>query len=419
MITNTAGWDTDCNSGNLGCLLGLRGGLAALEAGPDWRGPVADRLYLSTADGGRAITDAVTETYHLVDTGRALAGQPPLPAPKGGARFHFSLHGSLQGFQPEDPRRLALANAGARGLALHFRGLAHPHASRAATPTFIPPEAIAMPGYGLSASPSLYPGQTVRAAVAADEANVSPVTVSLYASYYGADDALVRAVGPAVNLASGAHSKLEWTLPSNGGAPVAEIGLQLTAEQRADGVVYLDRLGWAGTPEVAFKRPAHGGQMWRRAWVDAIDYWGDDFPEAFRLAHNRGMGMVITGTREWRDYEVSTALTPWLAAACGLAARVQGLRRYYALLLTAGGLVRLVRRLDEETVLAEARLAVDWGRRYSLSLRVTGERLQAFVDGRRLFDVEDPSSPLSGGGIALLCAEGCLSADDVAVRRAP
>ncbi len=66
-ITNTSGWDTDCNSGNLGCLLGIRNGLACFEGGLDWRGPVRDRLYLSTADGGRAITDAVIETYNIVN----------------------------------------------------------------------------------------------------------------------------------------------------------------------------------------------------------------------------------------------------------------------------------------------------------------------------------------------------------------
>ena len=74
MIVNTGGWDTDCNSGNVGCLMGIKNGLAGIDAGPDWRGPVADRLYLPTADGGRAITDAVTETYHIVNIGRALAG---------------------------------------------------------------------------------------------------------------------------------------------------------------------------------------------------------------------------------------------------------------------------------------------------------------------------------------------------------
>ena len=34
MIANTCGWDTDCNSGNVGCLLGIRGGLQAIDAVP-------------------------------------------------------------------------------------------------------------------------------------------------------------------------------------------------------------------------------------------------------------------------------------------------------------------------------------------------------------------------------------------------
>ncbi len=100
-IVNTAGWDTDCNSGNLGCLLGIKNGLAGIDRSPvDWRGPVADRLFLPTADGGRAITDAVRETTCLVNTARHMAGEPAL-APKGGARFHFELPGSVQGFQVE------------------------------------------------------------------------------------------------------------------------------------------------------------------------------------------------------------------------------------------------------------------------------------------------------------------------------
>ena len=101
MIVNTCGWDTDCNSGNVGCLLGIKEGLAGIDAGPDWRGPVADRLYLPTADGGRSITDAAGEAYRIANIGRALVGQPAL-APKAGARFHFELPGSVQGFQVEN-----------------------------------------------------------------------------------------------------------------------------------------------------------------------------------------------------------------------------------------------------------------------------------------------------------------------------
>jgi len=56
MIVNTCGWDTDCNSGNLGCLLGIRNGLTALTAKQDWRSPVADRIIMPTADGGGTVS---------------------------------------------------------------------------------------------------------------------------------------------------------------------------------------------------------------------------------------------------------------------------------------------------------------------------------------------------------------------------
>src|SRR5918993_4785926 len=51
MIVNTCGWDTDCNSGNVGCLLGIKNGLPAMDAGPDWRGLPAERGSPSTAPG--------------------------------------------------------------------------------------------------------------------------------------------------------------------------------------------------------------------------------------------------------------------------------------------------------------------------------------------------------------------------------
>ncbi|MCP4427739.1 MAG: ADP-ribosylglycohydrolase family protein, partial [Chloroflexi bacterium] len=171
MIVNTAGWDTDCNAGNVGCLMGIKNGLAGIEAGPDWRGPLADRLYLSAADAGRGITDAVLESYQIVNIGRALQGKAAL-APKNGARFHFELSGSVQGFRCEDSpecrETVIIENAaghsrsGSRSLALRYRALARGRAGRVASPTFIPIEAIDMPGYALYASPTLYPGQVAQ-----------------------------------------------------------------------------------------------------------------------------------------------------------------------------------------------------------------------------------------------------------------
>lgn len=425
MITNTSGWDTDCNAANVGCLLGIKNGLAGIDGGLDWRGPVADRLYLPSADGGRAITDAVAEAYRVVNIGRALAGAAP-SAPKDGARFHFELPGSVQGFQPEDATAthaaLALDNVrghsarGERSLAVRYRYLAPGRAARISTPTFVQPEANSELDYTLMASPTLYPGQAVRAGVEADAGNAAPVTCRLYARVYGADDTLRIVCGPDTHLTPGSGHAFEWRIPGTDGQPIAAIGLELDATRRADGTIYLDYLTWDGAPDVTLGRPRQGGTMWRRAWVDGIDQYESRWAEPYRLVQNEGVGLLIQGTREWTDYRVSATLTPHLAVAAGIGARVQGMRRYYALLLGDDGMARLVKALDGDTALAETPLVWDLERPYELSLQVEGRRLRAAIDGRELFDVEDLDRPLIGGGAALICREGCVSSGAVTVR---
>lgn len=424
-VVNTSGWDTDCNSGNLGCLLGIRNGLGGLDQGPDWRGPVADRLYLSSADGGRAITDALAEAYRIVNIGRALAGLEPV-APKDGARFHFELPGAVQGFRAEAgveagdtvtiENVLGHSRRGRRSLAIHHR-LAPGSAARAGTPTFIPRDAIDLPGYPLLASPTLYPGQTVRAGVSAGAEDLQTTTCGLYAHAYGAGDTLAIVHGPHVELAPGARHEFEWRVGGTGGAPIAEVGVEIRGRGAGPGgTVYLDYLTWDGEPSVTFTRPPHGGQMWQRAWVNGVDRFETGWPESFRLIQNEGTGLLIQGTREWTDYRVSAALTIHLASAAGIAARVQGMRRYYALLLGRDGRARLVKALDGETVLAETDFPWGFGQTHGLMLEVRGPRLRAWIDAQPIFDLSDDDRPLSGGGVALVCKEGCVGCEAVTVR---
>jgi ADP-ribosylglycohydrolase len=428
MIANTSGWDTDCNSGNLGCLMGIRGGLAGIDLGPDWRGPLADRLYLPTADGGRAITDAVAETFRIVNAGRALAGLPPL-APKGGARFHFDLPGALQGFQPEDApetRRTASVRnarghsaAGDYSLAIDYRHTAPGCPARVSTPTFIPPAAAQMPGYTFMASPTIYPGQVLNARLSADESNRGPVPCRLYLRSYGAGDQLGRTYGPQALFPPGTAQELTWEIPDCGGSPIAEVGVEIEAPSGSAGTLYLDYLTWQGEPQVVFARPAHGGRMWQRAWVDGVDHYEVRAPEAYRLIQNRGTGLLIQGTRQWRDVQVSAALRPHLVASGGIAARVQGMQRYYALLLCRGDHIRLVKALDGQTVLAEADFPWEFGETHALRLQVAGPHLRALVDDRLYFDLEDDDRPLLEGAVALVVEEGRLETEAVAVSPIP
>lgn len=433
MICNTCGWDTDCNSGNLGCLMGIRNGLAGFEGAVDWRGPVADRMYLPTADGGRCVTDAVAETYAIANIGLALNGQPPL-APKHGARYHFELPGSVQGLQVDQgadcspfvslENGIGHSQAGARSLAIRYSHVGERVVARVTAPTYILPADSSMQGYELIASPTLYPGQNVQAGLWAGEHNHGPVTVSLSLAYYDANDQPTTLPGPRQVLAPGEMVNLQWQLPDPGGALIYGLSVEISRPDEdaseVTGTVYLDTLTWDGAPLVVFRAPSGasspGAKLWRANWVKAVDQWDLYNQTSFRLIQNVGRGMISTGTREWTDYRVTARVRPAMVKSGGIAVRVQGLRRFYSLELTLGGKVRLLKAYEgDDQVLAEA--ACDWRfwQPYELSLEARGAHLRAWVDGRLLFDVEDTGPALTGGGAALVVDEGHLIAEEVQV----
>lgn len=420
-ISCTAGWDTDCNAGNVGCLMGIRDGLAGIDAGADWRGPVADRMYLSSADAGGAISDAVIEARRLVVAGHRLAGKPPPVPAAQGTRFAFEFPGSLQGFrsEPGDPSRLvpcALENPAGGALTIRYHGLADGLEARTATRTFFDEEVFAMRTYALQCAPTLYPGQTIEAEVLADANNPAPVDIRLYVSVFGAHDAIARIDAPAQPLAPGATAILQWRLPPTAGRPVYEVGVALAGH--GAGSVHLLRLGWSGTPDTTFRRPDAPGRMWRHAWADDAELFQSRW-EAFRVTNGAGRGMIITGTRDWTDYAVSADLKPYLADAWGLAARVQGCRRYLAVLFdregAAGGKrARLVRVAGgEEVTLAAAPFDWQQDHTYAVRLAVTASRLAASVDGKPLLAADDTT--LSRGGIAVIVETGSVGTEEIRV----
>lgn len=307
MIVNTSGWDTDCNAGNLGCLHGIMLGIAGLDAGPDWRGPVADRLYLSTADGGRGVSDAAAVALWLEGLALRLSGLPERPAPKNGAQFHFSLPGSVQGFMAggtqADCSDIAVSGTGS-ALAVELVSVSPGRSAYLGTPVFIPPAMIGHTWYEVLATPRVWPGQTIQASVTGDVGLSGTVEVALAIRRYGQDDTLVSVISPhSVSLASGKSETLSWQIPQFDGNPVAEVGFVMSVRDHATiGKVLINWLRWDGEPNLTLKRPHTEGSMWRSAWINGASVFSKNFKESFRLAGNRGEGVILTGSHDWRDF---------------------------------------------------------------------------------------------------------------------
>ena len=180
MIVNTCGWDTDCNSGNVGCILGVKNGLAGLETGPDLRGPVADRMYLATADGGRAHhrrgdRERSHRQHRALTRRRSIAGAQRRcslsfriawrrPGVYGGYKPGCTRHcHGRAGCRPQPGRGWQPGNSFPWRCARALRTCAR----RPSSPRVMKQSILSSAGM-LFASPSLYSGQTVRAALSAE-----------------------------------------------------------------------------------------------------------------------------------------------------------------------------------------------------------------------------------------------------------
>jgi ADP-ribosylglycohydrolase len=424
MIVNTSGWDTDCNAGNVGCLLGIMNGLAGLEEGPDWRGPIADRMLISSADGGNSINDAVRQAYVVADLGLRLAGHRPITAPKNGAQFHFSLPGSQQGFRPSSgldsapPVRVGnAAFEGSRALAIDYEALGPSQFVAVTSPTFSPREMLDMRPYDLMATPLVYSGQTIRARVVAGADNRGSVSVRLRVRIFDERDQLLDIDGDEVTIEPGSEALLEWRLPDTGGQPIGEMGFVISsAGQRADGQLLIDYVRWDGAPELTLRRPIGDGDFWRLAWVNSTSFFSKRFPSAFRFAQNVGEGMIIHGTRQWADYQASADVTMHLGNYGGMALRVQGLRRYYGARVTRDGRMQIVRVRDETTtVLAETTFATELEKPIRMRASVKGGRITFEADGVSLSADDGGSEAFGSGGFGLLVHEGALSSNEIRI----
>jgi ADP-ribosylglycohydrolase len=403
-IVNTAGYDTDCNSGNVGCILAVRGGLSAFEGGPDWRGPVADRVYLPTADGGGTISDAVREADALVRVAHRLRSRAAAE-PKDGARFHFTHPGSTQGFASDPDAAPTLIENTAGQLRLSASNPTAPSdPSRTLTPTFVDHEADAPTAYHIVACPTLFAGHRVKARVGAPPSNRAPALVCLVVrTVDGAGRrhflrSAVRALAP------GKTSLLGWRIPSTAGQPILAVGLEF--HSAAPAALVLDWLTWSGAPRTRLL-PAGPGEAGIRGWIDACTGYRRQ-GSTLVLHHEDGLGFFIQGTREWRDYRIESTVRPRLAAIWGLALRWQGLERHLTLRFD-GHHGRLVATVNGKVAVV-ARALLPWAREQARRVRVSvrGSRFTAHVDDRILFTGGQVPASLDSGAAGLVVSCGSL-----------
>lgn len=382
-VVNTCGWDTDCNAGNLGCILGVRNGSDSFwDESPDWLDPFQGQVIIPTADGGGYSTDTHALAKSVLRAANGIRGLE---------------------VEPKRPR---------------LQTLIREDEPRFAAPTFIEPHDLGPSGYGLQASPSVYPGHKLVAHIA----NFSGATLAFYSRSYRSDGSVFERLGPTTEVKA-PGSTLSWQIEGSADEPIFEVGLKLLSSSNSFPFNTLDltmprpALHVHGVPTCTFSRPAEGGTMWLRQWVNGLselrDWNGMD------CIQNEGTGLTTIGCREWQNYRASAKITFEAAKQSGLAVHVQGMRRFYALALEPGKL-KLMKSRDGIHELAEIAFAWDFDETHELAIEVQtveGEvRLKGFIDGESVINITDSHKPLVEGAIGIVLTEGRARVPSVSIQ---
>lgn len=417
-IATSAGWDTDCNAGNVGCLNGIRLGLAAIDSGTDWRTTVSDKMYVVTSDGGSGITDAVQETRRIIKAAECLAGNEPTSDQP---RFGFEFSGSTQGFElcPNRNTRQAIvsiSNTGSSNNALKLNcfGLSQGLSGEVSTPLFVD-GFVAESSFGMEASPTLYSGQTVHGVIDAP----SSIKARFYVLYYTHDDEVARIDGDWTRL--GDNSDIEWKIPALNGCPCYRLGIEVASNQRFDGDIAVNSIDWNGAPDLfqiegsLVKSIWNLTPFWTRAWVSSAKHFAPDFKYTFCISHPDDNGIVTTGTRDWVDYSVASELDFSMNESGGLVIRSVGHKRYIAGILK-GDEALIIKQFDDvQTVLSRVKIPKQVGSLRRVVLSAVGDKYQLYVDDNIAGTAKDDS--YVNGGAGYVINKGTVVANGFHVRK--
>jgi ADP-ribosylglycohydrolase len=393
-IATNAGWDTDCNAGNVGAIMGVAVGLEGIA--PHWRAAMNDLLIGASVIGTRNGMTIPGCADLFCRLGEQLAGQTTGARP----RLHFEYPGSTQGFLAEarGAEVIDLRQVAPRALQVTVRDLRKKGEARVFVKTYWRPFELSANSYGASFSPQIYPGQTLVARVGLPK-HAPPGL--LVAPFVWEDNQRVTYQAAGTELVPGEWHTLTFTIPRLENALLSQAGLALrTLGEPWSGALWIESFDWSGgvnfSNDFRLERAEYGALS---QWTFLRGYWRIE--EGAYHGSGAALGESYTGDIGWRNYTLTVDLVPILGEDHRVLVRVQGARRSYAVGLAPNNRLVIYKNTGGYTPTAETRYEWNLGVRYRLSVQVVGAKINVTVNDQELLTWEDREQPYWYGQIGL------------------
>ncbi|WP_320128387.1 ADP-ribosylglycohydrolase family protein [uncultured Sphaerochaeta sp.] len=417
-IATMAGWDTDCNAGNVGSILGVAGDLASIPS--HYRQPVNDMIVLSGISGYLNILDVPTYAKQLCSLALQCEHQMiprELQIREGSLDFDFSLPGSTHGFRLSNTFSCRMRNnatAGVKGdgaLEVMYDQMVRPQGCRIFYKPFYRREDFDDERYMPVFSPTVYPGQTVSIRVRLEKISGESIALSPYVRNsvtkkiitFGAEIVKDEAWRDISFVIDGEN-------PSLKGAMIDEVGLLFESNSPAKnsdfGCLYIDRFSVGGKPDY---------------YID-LKQQAKEFASITPFSHNHGSwdlvegrmeamvldhGEAMTGNYFARDCVFKGTVCPHTGSSHLVSLRVQGARRgYYAGF--HNGEVGIFKHDKESFVpLVSKKYELVREKEYALIFSALGNALSLEIDGSIIISCSDDSFAYGMCGYAMYATGRC------------
>lgn len=400
-IATMAGWDTDCNAGNVGTILGVACGLEGLPQ--RYRAPINDGIVCSGISGYLNILDIPSFCREAAMLGYRLAGEEPPQSLTDSCRpgqiyFDFELPGSTHNIRVSDPFFCRIAHsakqayAGTGSLSILMDRMVRGDQCKIFYKPFYTREDFSDERYSPVFSPTVYPGQTVSMKLYLDQWNGNETPgVAPYVRTCGDKKDHLQGY---IKLAQHQWIDVTFTVPDTGGDMVDEVGVVLEgyapASMKTLGMVYLDEFTIQG-------KSAYSIDMRRQKKnFAAITPFSMDhgawnlYDGALHLMRNEP-AFAYTGNYYARDYVLTAPVTPLHGTSHLLTGRALGAKRFYAAGFGEAGKAVILKNDFGFTTLAECDF--DWkaGETYQVELRLEDRSLQLSINGDCVLSIQDSS----------------------------
>ena len=403
-IATMCGWDTDCNAGNVGTIVGVLGGIGAIPA--HYRAPINDELVLSGVSGYLNILDVPTYVWSLAAwvyrlRGETMPEEVAAHVHPGVIDFDFALPGSTHGLCVSDPCLLRRQHKDG-ALEIMWNCMNRGQQATVFLKTFYRRADFSDERYKPVFSPIAYPGQRVHLETTFEKWYGESVCVTPY---------IRRGISGQTQLMEtrilrekGDYS-FDFTLPEVDGDVIAEVGLHL--EGNSPRIVY-------DAGRLLIRRLTISGKA---RYTLRVGMMPEEFMTILPFSQNHGSWHVednhiqvltlhhaeaMTGNYFTRDVRVTGRICPRNGTSHLVSARVQGTRRGYYAGFDGEGKAAILKHAGGEVIrLARADFPWKLDQPWEITLEARGSCLTLMINGRQVVQAEDDDYAWGMAGYAL------------------